>query len=126
MVTLALQAGPAPTPAADTPLRTVVYKISTQRENAPYIEHVMRVDDKRTIFIDEGTTTVDVMVNASDSLGVRVTELTRERVHAALQPQRELVLLGSPLLAVRQLVPGLGERHPGLVEQPENLRVAEG
>ena len=31
----------------------------------------------------------------------------------ALQPERELVLLGRPLLAVGQQVAGGGQRHPG-------------
>jgi hypothetical protein len=73
----------SPTASADAPLRTVIYKVSTQQENAAYIERYMAVDNQRAIFTDTGTTTVDVMVNADAALGLRVTELTRSRGYPA-------------------------------------------
>jgi hypothetical protein len=82
---LFLAAAPTASPATstDAPLRTVIYKISTQQENAAYVERYMSVDNPRAVFVDEGTATVDVMVNADAALGVRVTELTRSRGYPA-------------------------------------------
>jgi len=43
----------------------------------------MRAEDLRAVFLDGGSVTVDVMVNAEPGLGVRVTELARSRGYPA-------------------------------------------
>jgi hypothetical protein len=84
-VLLLLESVATASPAASTnpPLRTVIYKISTQQQNAAYMERYMAVDNNRAIFVDEGTATVDIMVNTEEALGMRVTELTRSRGYPA-------------------------------------------
>jgi hypothetical protein len=85
LIALLVEAAPTASPAApaSAPVRTVIYKISTQQQNAAYIERYMAVDNQRATFVDEGTTTVDVMVNTDAALGLRVTELTRVRGYPA-------------------------------------------
>jgi hypothetical protein len=83
LLLVAVAATASPAASTSPPLRTVIYKISIQQQNAAYIERYMAVDNQRAIFVDEGTATVDVMVNTEIALGMRVTELTRSRGYPA-------------------------------------------
>jgi len=76
---------PSPQPAADAgPIRTVVYNISLQRSNMAYVERYNDFQRLRALMTDAGTATVDVMVRTPAALGIRVTEITRQRGYPAI------------------------------------------
>ena len=86
-------ATPAPQPAADAPLREVVYKVSYTRHQSLSIGSYGGYDSgggnvsaanggapssQRADASDEGTITVDVMAEANNALGIKLTETWRQ------------------------------------------------
>jgi hypothetical protein len=68
---------------SDTPIRSVVYKVSIQQRNEAHIERYNSIDRGIATFTDDGTVDVDIMVKTETILGVRVTEEMRSRGYPA-------------------------------------------
>lgn len=74
----------APNPTTVAPVRSVVYDVSIQTHDEEPIRGRNGVGVARELSTDRGSVDVDVMTQAQDLLGVRVTETMRSRGYAAV------------------------------------------